>query len=512
MADKLPDATRYALFASALGTGMVYLDQSAVAVALPAIQQGLGLEVSDLQWIMSLYMLFLTTPLLIFGVLGDRHGRVRLYISGLICFGCGSLICGLAGNLGILLVARALQGLGASMMIAVGLAILNANTPREIRGRVIGAWASLTSLVIAFGPALGGFVVDAASWRLVFAINTPMALIAITIALWKLPESHSLVDDNSVGVIDTAADAPSVLLLIVGLGTILLGLIEGPRFGWSLWIMLCLVVGLVLVGLFIARQRIATAPLIPAALFRHRVFAGINAVTLLLWLTIGAFFFFMPINLQQIQGFSATQSGLAILPVSLSVLIFSRFSGKLSDRFTAMPLIVIGIINMGVGLALFAHLQYVENYVRQLLPATLLFGVGLGLLVAPLTHVAMNALSDRHSGLASGVNNSASRLSSMLAVALFGSLMVSQFTADLGPRLLDLQLDPATMAAIMGNARDLGAMKVPVNLSAATTASIDASIDAAFFSAWKTVMWLCVAVCVISAVLAFLVLKKPRTN
>lgn len=502
--DRLPPATRYALAASTLGTGMVYLDQSAVNVALPALRTGLDIVVSDLQWVMSLYVLFASAPLLVCGILGDRFGRVRFYVAGMSLFGVASTACALAPGLEVLLVARSLQGLGAAMMVAVGLAILNANTPRAVRGRVIGLWASLTSLVVAIGPAAGGVLVDAASWRLVFAINAPLALLAIVLAWRKLPESRG---GDERGVIDSA----SVLLMLAGMGSLLFGLIEGPRLDWSAAPVGGLVCGVALMILFVARQRTTVAPLVPAHLFRHRVFAGINAVTLLQWIAISAVFFFLPINLQQVQGYSATVSGLSILPVSFAVLVLSRISGRLADRLGALPLITAGIALIALALTWFAHMTRIESYAADLLPGTLAFGCGLGLLIAPLTHVAMNALPDRHSGLASGVNNTASRLANMISVALLGSLMVTGFAAGLDERISLLPITAETASAITAQSENLGALEPPAGMAPALAERVRDAAGAAFFDAWRQVMLLAVFLCGLSLALAWLALRPPPT-
>ncbi len=502
--DHLPVATRYALAAATLGTGMVYLDQSAVNVALPALRAGLDIAVNDLQWVMSLYVLFASAPLLVCGVLGDRFGRVRFYVAGMSLFGIASLACALSPGLTVLLVARAVQGIGAAMMVAVGLALLNANTPRAVRGRVIGLWASLTSLVVAIGPAAGGALVDAASWRLVFAINAPLALIAVVVAWRGLPESRGPDDAGAV-------DALSVVLMLAGMGAILFGLIEGPRRHWSMSPLAGLATGAMLIALFVVRQRTAAAPLLPAHLFRHRVFAGINAVTLLQWIAISAVFFFLPINLQQVQGFTATVSGLSILPVSFAVLVLSRLSGRLADRFGPLPLILAGIALVGIALAWFAFMKRIDLYAADLLPGTVAFGCGLGLLIAPLTHVAMNALPDRHSGLASGVNNTGSRLANMISVALLGSLMVTGFAAQLDERIAALPLSADAATAITAQSRNLGAVQAPATLSPALAARVHEAVDASFFDAWRRVMLLAVALCGFSMALAWLALRRPPT-
>jgi EmrB/QacA subfamily drug resistance transporter len=503
--ETLPVNTRYALLLSTLGTGMVLLDQSAINIALPAIRAGLDLEVRGLQWIMSLYILFLSAPLLVCGVLGDRFGRVRFYITGASVFGLAGLLCGLAGNLEVLLLARAAQGFGAAMMVAVGLALLNANTPREIRGRVIGIWAGLTSLVIAVGPVAGGLLVDAFSWRLVFFINAPLALLGVLVGWRKLPESRA--DEAR-----TQTDILGVVLMLLGMGALLFALIEGPRFGWKLSTLVSLAAGLLLLTLFVLRQRTALQPLVPPELFRHRVFVGINLVTMLQWLTISTLFFFLPINLQQMQGYSATESGLAVLPVSLAIVVLSRISGKLSDRIGPMWLILAGIVLIGAALALFSGVTVVEDYISDLLPAILCFGAGMGLLVAPLTHVAMNALPDRYSGLASGVNNTAARMSNMLAVAVFGSLMVLWFESGLGAALENLMLDESLTGVILAQAGSLGVVEIPRSVPDSTSADIAAAVTASFHEAWRVTMLACVALCGVSALAAFRLLRGFQTR
>lgn len=491
----LPTATRLALLASALGTGMVYLDQGAVAVALPAIGADLGLGVGGLQWIISIYILFASAPLLVCGVLGDRFGRVRFYLAGMTLFGVGALSCAVAGDLVMLLVARAVQGLGSAMMVAVGLAMLNANTPPAMRGQVIGLWASLTSVVVSIGPVAGGVITELAGWRLVFAIHVPLAAAAMLLAR-RLHEAPS---SRSPGPVDLV----SVLLLLLGMGAVLLGLIEGPRRpGIGLPLCAALVGGGALAA-FVLRQRTASVPLLPGHLFRHRVFAGINLVTALQWIAISAVFFFLPINLQQVQGYPPSEAGLAMLPISLSVLLLSRLAGRLADRFGALPPMLAGIGLLGAALALLAGSGRMDRYAVDLLPATLLFGGGLGLLIAPLTKVAMNALPDQHAGLASGVNNSATRFSNMIAVAALGALLVSLFAADLAGQPALLALAEAERAAVLASAGSLGALSPPPGLDADTVAALRAAVEQSFFHGWRWVMGVGTAICALSALVAW---------
>jgi EmrB/QacA subfamily drug resistance transporter len=409
------------LIIATIATGMIYLDQSAVNIILPTIQRDLNITISDLQWILNIVILLTTAPLLLCGVLGDRFGRVRVFKMGMVLFGCGSLACGLVNSFEWLLAFRAMQGLGASMIAAVGLAILHYHSPVEERGKLIGTWATCTTIIISIGPTFAGMMVEWFHWQYVFLVNLPAVIVAIWIAQRWVPENSS---DNPA----THISWISTLLLLAGMGSLLFALIEISRKGSSALLMTCLGMGgIALLIWFLKRQRSRSNALIPSAVFEYTRFIAINLITLWQWLAIAGVFFVLPLHLQWTQGYSPLETGLAMLPITAMVALLSRSAGKAADRFGAFIPIFTGVFCVGIAVGCFAWTRSLEHYWFDLFPILIVYGIGLAALIAPLTTVAMNSLPVTYSGIASGVNNSASRISTMVSIALIGSFMSLYF-------------------------------------------------------------------------------------
>ncbi|MEM7115386.1 MAG: DHA2 family efflux MFS transporter permease subunit [Chloroflexota bacterium] len=478
------------LIVAILGTGMVYLDQTAVNVALPALQNDLNADIGDLQWIVDIYILVLAILLLIGGVLGDRYGRVRVFIIGMIIFLLGSVGSGLASDTNLLILARAVQGLGGSLLVPGSLAIINATVVPERRGQMLGLWGTFSPLITIAGPVVGGWLVDTVSWRAVFLINLPLGLAAAIVAYRYLPESR---DEEATGSLDWAG----VFTLMIGLGSLLFAIIEGPHLGWGSPLVLgTLIAGIVGLIAFVIAEAVGKNPLIPLHLFRNRSFSGINLMTLVLYIGLGAPFFFLTLNLQQIQGYTAAQAGLATLPIALSLFVLARLVGGLSDKYGPMPFLVSGTLVVAVSFFLYRLPTFPESYWTSYFPAILLNGIGLGLLVVPLTVVALGSLPQRYSGVASGFNNAVSRISQMLSIAVFGVLMTNTFSQSVLARVADLGLSAETTAVLAANIRSLGETAVPPNLDAATTAAIEEAIRLAFVDGFRLIMLLS-AVCAV---------------
>lgn len=488
------------MFVAVLGTGMVYLDQTAVNVALPKIQVALQASIGGLQWIVDIYILTLATLLLIGGSLGDRFGRVRILLIGMVVFVIASIACGAAQSLWFLVAARAVQGIGGALLVPAGLALINATARPERRGQLIGNWAMFASMVVAVGPLLGGWLVDYVSWRAVFYINVPIGIAGCFVALRYVPESR-----NEAAV--KSLDWPGTLAMMLGLGTLLFGLIEGQHYGWSSPI----IIGALLAGVagivgFVVIEARSAAPMIPLHLFGNANFSGINLATLIQWMALTGVLFFLTLNLQQIQGYSAFAAGLAFLPISALIILLSNPAGKLTDRIGPRPLLVIGSLIIGSSFVLFAQAGIEASYWPVLFPATLLFGLGMGLIITPLTTVAMGALPNQHSGLASGVNNTASRLAFMLGIAIMGTIMAIRFEPALARHTARLPLEPSARAQLLAEARNLGATTPPANLSAQLEQATQQAIRLAFVDSFRLVMYVCAAITLASlgVILAFI--------
>ncbi len=368
---------------------------------------------------------------------------------------------------------------------------------------MIGLWSSMTSSIIALGPLLSGVLVDYVSWRGIFFINVPFVLIGVYFAKTQVPESYG---SNT----DTPLDWQSILILLVGFGGLLFGLIEGGRLGWTTPIIMTLLsVGVIALLLFLWRQFNTAHPLIPPHVLRNRNFVSINLVTMLYYMGLGAFFFFMPLYLQQVLGYSAVWSGLTTLPISILIMILSQFSGRIADRIGTVWPIVAGMAVSALAFFLIGRARMVERYWLELVPIILIYGTGLGIMIAPLTRSAMGSLADEFAGIASGVNNAASRLANMLAVAIFGAWIVTYFGRNLDAGLTQLAIPNAAQSTLMQNARELAGLRIPTTLDAALQTSIQNLIDTTFLDGFERVMWASMALAFVSIVIVLTSSREP---
>ena len=485
-----------------LSWGIMFLDQTAVNVALPAIQSSLKADFGALQWILDIYLLVLSVLMLIGGVLGDKYGRVRVYIIGMIIFSLASLMCSLAPTIGWLIGGRFLQGVGGSLIAPGGLAIINAMVAPERRGRMLGIWGTFAPLIGVAGPVVGGWLVDNVSWRAVFIINIPLGLIAIILAWRFVPENWN---EEMSGQLDWAG----VLSLMVGLSGILIGLIEGPRFGWSHpLVVTSLITGVLGIVAFIWIEMRVSAPLMPLRLFKIRQFTSVNLLTLIMFAGLGGPFFFLTLNLQQVQGYSASQAGLAIIPTAVSIFLLSRFIGNLSDKYSPRPILIVATLFMMTGFLILSRTGVGQSYWTAWFPGILIYGLGIAGMVVPLTSMALGALPQRQSGIASGVNNAASRIGQMLSVAVFGGIMINRFGASLKTRSVALNLAPEIQAFLSHQAPNLGEVKPPSGLSIELEQAIQQLIRLAFVDGFRTVMLLSAAMVFISLMILLFVVPS----
>jgi EmrB/QacA subfamily drug resistance transporter len=478
-----PTAERWVLAATILGSGMAFIDGTAVNVALPALQAGLGATVADVQWVVEAYALFLSALLLVGGSLGDRFGRRRVFLIGAGGFALASAACGLAPDSGALIAARAVQGIAAALMVPGSLALLSASFDEKRRGKAIGTWAGFGSITAAAGPLLGGWLIDHVSWRWVFFLNLPLAVAVIAISLRFVPESR---DEQEAGRLDLAG----ALLATLGLGGVTFGLIESQHRGWGdPWVIGTLVLGAAALAGFVTVEARSAAPMMPLSLFRSRTFAGANLLTLWLYAALGGTLFFLPFDLIQVRGYSATAAGAALLPFVLLMFTLSRWSGGLVERYGARLPLTVGPAIAAAGFALFALPGLGGSYWTAFLPAILVLGLGMSISVAPLTTTVMGAVEGRHAGIASGINNAVSRCAGLLAVAGLGILMLVLFERGLDRRLAALELPPAARQAIEGQRERLAALEIPAGLPEPARAQARAAVDRAFLDGFRGVMW-----------------------
>lgn len=402
---------RWVLAAAVVGSGMTFLDSTVVNVALPTLGRDLNASLAALQWTVNGYTLTLAALILLGGSLGDRFGRRRIFMLGTVWFAIASLLCGLAPNVVLLIVARALQGVGGALLTPGSLALIQASFARQDRARAIGVWSGLAGVAGALGPLLGGWLVDAVSWRWVFFINVPFAAAVVAIAASRVPESR---DETASGRFDWTG----ALCAAAGLAGITYALIAATGTGAGLTVTVVTgaagVAALVLFALVEMRGR---NPMLPPSVFAERQFTAANAVTFAVYAALGGVFFFLVVDLQIEARFSALAAGASLLPVTLIMLALSERSGRLAERIGPRIPMTVGPLVCAGGLLLMTRIGASTDYLTDVLPAVLVFGLGLATTVAPLTATVLGAAEERHAGIASGVNNAVARAAGLLAVA-----------------------------------------------------------------------------------------------
>jgi len=395
-------AGKWVLAGMVLGSGMASLDATVVNVALPRLGSDLDADFAGLQWVVNGYTLTLAALILIGGSLGDRLGRRKVFIAGVVWFAVASLLCGIAPNIGTLIAARALQGVGGALLTPGSLAILQASFHPDDRARAIGAWSGLGGVTTAVGPFLGGYLVDAASWRWIFLLNLPLAALVIWIGVRHVPETRDMTVTGRI-------DLPGALVGAIGLAASTWGLIERS---WPLGIG-----GAVAIVAFVVTESRRTHPMLPLSIFRSRQFSAANLTTLFVYGGLSAVLFMIGIVLQQALGYSPLEAGAATFPITIIMLTFSARAGALAQRIGPRWPMTIGPIVIAAGLLLMMRIEPGRGYTTGVLPAVLLFSAGLALTVAPLTATVLAAADAAHAGVASGVNNAVARVGGLLAVA-----------------------------------------------------------------------------------------------
>lgn len=405
-------AGRWVLLATALGAGIAFLDSTVVNVALPAIGADLGAEVSGLQWAINGYLITLSALILLAGSLGDRYGRRRVLQIGVIWFAIASLMCAVSATMPMLVAARMLQGVGGALLTPGSLAIIKASFAPADRARAIGAWAGFTGIAAAVGPFVGGWLVGAGSWRLIFLINVPLAAVVVAVLAWYVPESAN---PDAAPQLDIAGS----VLAGLGLGGVTYALIEAGVRGFTEPLVVSTgAVGLLGVTGFVLVERRSSHSMLPLGLFSSRQFTGGNLVTAMVYAARGVAFFLLVIYLQQMLGYSALMAGAATLPVTILMLALSAQSGDLAQRIGPRVQLTAGPIVVAGGLALMMRIAPGASYANAVLPAMVVLGLGMALTVAPLTATVLAAAGDRHVGVASGVNNAVARAAQLVAVAV----------------------------------------------------------------------------------------------
>ena len=485
------------LAATILATSMAFVDGTVVNVALPALQTKLNATAVDVQWVIEAYSLLLSALLLVGGSLGDHYGRRRVFLIGIAVFAFASAACGLAANIHQLIAARALQGLGAALLVPGSLAIISSSFSEDQRGRAIGTWSGFSAITTAIGPVIGGWLIEHVSWRAVFFINIPLAVLVIIISLWRVPESS---DPESAGL-----DWLGAALAALGLGALVYGLIESSRLGFNdRSVLAALTAAVVLLALFVITERRVPNPMLSLALFRSRIFTGTNLLTFLLYAALGGTLFFLPLNLIQVQRYSATAAGAALLPFILIISFLSRWSGGLIVTYGPKPPLIIGPVIAALGFALFMLPGVGGSYWTNFFPAIVALGLGMAISVAPLTTTVMNSVAQNRAGVASGINNAVARTAGLIAIAVLGVVMLHVFNHALDERVARSNLPPSVSQSLQLQRTKLAAIAIPEDQDPLTQKVIRRSIDESFVSGFRTVMAMGAALAVASAITALI--------
>ena len=494
----------WVLVATILGSSMAFINSTVVNVALPTLQNQLGATVADVQWVVESYALFVAALMLVGGSLGDRFGRRRLYATGVALFAIASVWCGLSPTVDQLIVARGVQGIGGALLIPGSLAIISASFTREQRGGAIGLWSGFTAITSAAGPVLGGWLIENFSWRWIFLINLPLAIIVLAICFWRVPESR---DEEA----SSRLDWWGALLAIAGLGGVVYGLLESASLGLGdLRVLAAIALGVVFLVAFVLVEARIAAPMMPLGLFRSRTFSGANALTLLLYAALGGVLFFLPFNLIQVQNYSPTAAGAALVPFPIIMFLLSRWSGGLVGRYGAKLPLMIGPVIAAVGFGLMAVPGVGGSYWTTFFPAVVVLGLGMAICVAPLTTTVMDAVRVRYAGVASGINNAVSRIASLLAIAVLGIIVLNTFNRSLDRQIAPLNLPVEAQQFLDAQRINLAAAAVPPGLSNQVSAALQAAIAQAFVDGFRVVMLIAVGLAIASAIIAALTISRKR--
>ena len=488
------------LAATILASSMAFIDGTVVNVAIPFLQQNLHATAAGVQWVVESYSLFLAALLLVGGSLGDRYGRRRVFVIGVVLFAAASAACGLSMSIRQLIVARAVQGIGGALLVPGSLAIISASFGPDSRGAAIGTWSGFSAMTAAIGPVLGGWLVEHFSWRAVFFLNVPLAVAVVVICLTHVPESRSSTQ---------RLDWLGATLATIGLGLLVFGLIESSGDSFSRTLIICsLVGGVISLSLFVLNEGRSESAMMPLHLFSSRDFAGANLLTLFLYTALSGMMFFLALNLIQVNGYSATAAGASLLPFVVIMFTLSRWSGGLVDRYGAKLPLVIGPMIAAVGFGLLSVPSLAGSYWTSYFPAVVVLGVGMAITVAPLTTTVMGSVDQEQAGVASGVNNAVSRTAGLLAIAIYGVIVLHSFSNALNQKLVQANIDEDLRGKIYGQRVRLAGLELPTNLPPETHDYLKESVQLAFVSGFRMVMFVSAGLALASALSAWLLISS----
>lgn len=486
----------WVLAATILGSSMAFIDSTVVNVALPALQSNLHATVVDVQWVIESYGLFLSALILVGGALGDSLGRRKMFLFGVLGFALASVGCGFSTSIKSLLVWRSIQGIAAAFLVPGSLAIISSSFDEKSRGKAIGTWAGFTTITTAFGPVLGGWLIEHASWHWIFFLNMPLAAFVLIISFWHVPEYRS----SDRGRIDWLGAS----IATFALAGLVYGFLESAILGWTHPLVIgALVLGVGSLILFIVVEKRVKTPMVPLKLFQSASFSGANLLTLLLYAALGIFFFLFPLNLIQVQKYSATATGAAVLPMILLMFLLSRWAGGLINRYGPKLPLIVGPLIAAVAFSLFAIPDVQARYWTAFFPAFVILGLGMAISVAPLTTVVMNSVDQERAGTASGINNAVARVAGVLAVAMLGAVMAAAFAYSLRLSLAGLNLNIGTVHQLESNVAKLGSLDAPPGVDSQTATAIRSAIADAFIFGFRLIVLACAVLAIASAGIAW---------
>lgn len=486
----------WVLAATILGSGMAFIDSTVVNVGLPALQSDLHATVVDVQWVIESYGLFLSALILVGGALGDSFGRRKMFLLGVLGFAVASAGCGFSWSIQSLLIWRCFQGFAAAFLVPGSLAIISSCFDEQSRGKAIGTWAGFTTITTAFGPVLGGWLIEHASWHWIFFLNLPFAAVVLIISIRHVPESRSPNPER--------IDWLGASLATFGLAGLVYGFLESATLGRTHpRVIGTLILGAGLLALFVFVEKRVTTPMVPLKLFRSASFRGANLLTLFLYSALGIFFFLFPMNLIQIQKYSPTATGAASLPMIMLMFLLSRWSGGLINRYGSKLPLIVGPLIAAVAFLLFTLPNVQARYWTAFFPAFVVLGFGMAISVAPLTTVVMNSVEQERAGTASGINNAVSRVAAVLAVAVLGAVMAAAFSNSLRHSLDDSHLNPGVVQQLQSNVAKLGSLDAPSNVDPQAASTIRAAIAESFIFGFRLIMILCAVLAAASAGVAW---------
>lgn len=497
-------AGKWIMVATILASAMAFIDATALNVVLPALQQSLNATGADLFWILNSYLLMLASLILIGGAMGDKLGRKKIFMIGIIVFITGSAACGLASSVTLLIIFRVLQGIGGALMIPGSLSLISSSINPQERGKAIGTWSAFTTVVTMGGPVLGGALADAGLWRYIFFINIPIGLIALFMLGFKVNE----VKDKDT---DTSIDIAGAITIALSLSLLTFGFLRIPAVGFNnLQVYGALAVGLVLFVVFIIIEAKSSHPMVPLNLFSNPTFTGVNLLTFFLYAGLGAGMLFLSLNLVQVQGYSQLQSGLTFLPFTVLMVTIARYAGSLADKYGPRLFLILGPTVAGTGLLVLSLVKQTTgpgDYWVTFFPGVLLLGLGMSITVAPLTATVMGSVSDNFSGTASGINNAMTRISGVFANAIFGALAVLFFSGALQQQLETVPIRNESKQVVIRQAADLGNAKVPATISAAYKPTIEKAYHEGFIAAYANIMQISAGLGYLGALMALLFVR-----